>query len=681
MARLPKPGGDTGKWGGILNDFLEVAHNPDGTIKDTGVLASKLPKDGSQPMTGSLDMGSNKISNLTDGVNSADAINKSQLDTKVTNPNPSISTTLYVASNGSDSNDGSHWDKAMATIGHAVSVLGTSGGTINVGEGSFAPFTIDGSTVTKQGIRIIGRGTKRTIVQATEAGEHAIQIWSTAVDSLQQVYLEGLGILGNSGTGCGIVLGGKPGEEWVQMGGVHIQDCWISDNGEDGLKAYNINSCLFDNLRIRDNHGYGVRITGNSSDGSGGVTRGNTCVFINVYTNGNTLGGWLFDQCGNSWTLIGGEDNDHPTNTYAIELIPGANFRGLNIIGKHFERNWRAIKLGDSNATGVAFVVNVIGCFFELQESDRDVLVAGGQQVAFDGCQFGGGSGWVGVVGSGTGAYTDQISFRDCKPGASGGVLFQDKDGNQYTTKHFKLGSRSRLLNTHSTAADTVSTALRWIKNTVAGIPIEEWTDGTGTVQVRFGAGSPESSVTAPVGSLYLRYDGSTSATLYVKESGTGNTGWVAMSGSSETVGDDEIMLSIMAKAFANTSWSTYAVDTGAFGNTTRSNAAVQDNSLTWAPTYFRGGTYSLVLPHQKRTNGGIISVDISTDNSSWTNLTTIDTYNGSNTKAQRAVVNGLSISSGRYYVRLIVSTKNDSSSAYAGVLEGPGPCFTRTAS
>jgi hypothetical protein len=42
------------------------------------------------------------------------------------------------------------------------------------------------------------------------------------------------------------------------------------------------------------------------------------------------------------------------------------------------------------------------------------------------------------------------------------------------------------------------------------------------------GAGTPESSITAPVGSLYTRTDGGASTTLYVKESGAGNTGWVA---------------------------------------------------------------------------------------------------------------------------------------------------------
>jgi hypothetical protein len=42
------------------------------------------------------------------------------------------------------------------------------------------------------------------------------------------------------------------------------------------------------------------------------------------------------------------------------------------------------------------------------------------------------------------------------------------------------------------------------------------------------GAGSPEGVVNGAVGSLYTRTDGEANATLYVKETGTGNTGWVA---------------------------------------------------------------------------------------------------------------------------------------------------------
>lgn len=51
---------------------------------------------------------------------------------------------------------------------------------------------------------------------------------------------------------------------------------------------------------------------------------------------------------------------------------------------------------------------------------------------------------------------------------------------------------------------------------------------GTDVISIFFGTGSPESVVTANIGSLFLRTDGSTSTTLYVKTSGTGNTGWTA---------------------------------------------------------------------------------------------------------------------------------------------------------
>jgi len=43
------------------------------------------------------------------------------------------------------------------------------------------------------------------------------------------------------------------------------------------------------------------------------------------------------------------------------------------------------------------------------------------------------------------------------------------------------------------------------------------------------GTGSPEGVVVATPGSLYTRSDGSANNTLYVKDTGTGNTGWSAM--------------------------------------------------------------------------------------------------------------------------------------------------------
>jgi hypothetical protein len=37
MARLPEPNGDSGVWGSVLNDFLTVSHNADGTLKPVAV--------------------------------------------------------------------------------------------------------------------------------------------------------------------------------------------------------------------------------------------------------------------------------------------------------------------------------------------------------------------------------------------------------------------------------------------------------------------------------------------------------------------------------------------------------------------------------------------------------------------------------------------------------------------
>jgi hypothetical protein len=64
------------------------------------------------------------------------------------------------------------------------------------------------------------------------------------------------------------------------------------------------------------------------------------------------------------------------------------------------------------------------------------------------------------------------------------------------------------------------------LKIATAGKAIEF--SGNGGVIWRTGSGTPEGAVTAPVGSLFTRTDGGLLSTLYVKESGTGNTGWVA---------------------------------------------------------------------------------------------------------------------------------------------------------
>jgi hypothetical protein len=51
--------------------------------------------------------------------------------------------------------------------------------------------------------------------------------------------------------------------------------------------------------------------------------------------------------------------------------------------------------------------------------------------------------------------------------------------------------------------------------------------NGANTASIYSGTGTPNGYISAAVGSLYLRLDGGAGNSLYVKETGTGNTGWV----------------------------------------------------------------------------------------------------------------------------------------------------------
>lgn len=62
---------------------------------------------------------------------------------------------------------------------------------------------------------------------------------------------------------------------------------------------------------------------------------------------------------------------------------------------------------------------------------------------------------------------------------------------------------------------------------------VVEYHTTSGGVRLMSGSGSPEGVVSAPIGTIYQRTDGGTNTSGYLKESGTGNTGWVAISNAS----------------------------------------------------------------------------------------------------------------------------------------------------
>jgi len=88
---------------------------------------------------------------------------------------------------------------------------------------------------------------------------------------------------------------------------------------------------------------------------------------------------------------------------------------------------------------------------------------------------------------------------------------------------------RTVLRSVYEIAPDALEQIAQWLDQRGMRVPIGQIVGAsTALTRISQGTGSPETVVSAPVGSLYLRLDGGAATTLYVKESGSAKTGWVA---------------------------------------------------------------------------------------------------------------------------------------------------------
>jgi len=96
MARLPQPGADNGTWGDVLNDFLEVEHNNDGTLKASGSLSTKADDSTVVHNTGSETISGTKTFSASPVVPTptlgSEAANKTYVDTTVSAGTPDATT-------------------------------------------------------------------------------------------------------------------------------------------------------------------------------------------------------------------------------------------------------------------------------------------------------------------------------------------------------------------------------------------------------------------------------------------------------------------------------------------------------------------------------------------------------------------------------------------------------------
>lgn len=130
MARLPQPGGDSGNWGDILNDYLLQAHKSDGILKDSTVTSAALASN--SVTNAALADGSVSTSTVADGsiTNSKiapDALIKTQLA-------PSLRSELDGKISTVTANNAYATKRADVRYDPAMKPNGAIGGTMDTGE-------------------------------------------------------------------------------------------------------------------------------------------------------------------------------------------------------------------------------------------------------------------------------------------------------------------------------------------------------------------------------------------------------------------------------------------------------------------------------------------------------------------------------------------------------------------
>ena len=376
----------------------------------------------------------------------------------------------YVSKDGSDSNDGTSWGSAKLTVGAAVSSLpvitgAQHWGRVYVGTGTFDESKINFSAR----LGIIGSGNSAGGVLTTirlASGQDTHLFESTASGSAQH--------------GCvlrDITLDGNKANQ-------------TTDGDFDVLVVHGGFNCVLDNVNIKNASRYGVRVTGGhmnvamrsmSWSGNGSANTGGGLYVENIASGEVLVDEFQMDQNGVYPIRI----SSNATDTMAYVAI----------------RNGKCENQSGNAALGITPIR------FEPFAS------AGGGVVHIDIENF-----WANNVAGTTDQYTAVVEEATATGRSGRFTLRQVQAGTQYA-KAFSSAKTSQA----SLHRDIRYATFEGYESSVD--PPAYQFNGIG---IWAGTGSPENALSAPVGALFLRTNGGASTTLYIKESGTGNTGWVA---------------------------------------------------------------------------------------------------------------------------------------------------------
>ncbi|HEV7454902.1 MAG TPA: glycosyl hydrolase family 28-related protein [Candidatus Saccharimonadales bacterium] len=304
MTRLPVPGQDSGAWGSILNDFLSIEHNADGSLKGSGSLATKANDSGVVHNTGNETIAGTKtfssapivpsssfpeaaitslVGDLAAKVAASTATTKGDLLAATA---ASTITRLGVGGNGqklvADPNQttGIKWatDAYLRAADYGATFDGSTDDATALQAAITAAISANKPLVLEPGTAIVGTslsiGSPITIVGA---GREATTL--KAKNTLNNYVISFTG----GSAGVGII-------------GAHLSDFTIDGNSANvtaggGIKADGAVQCSFERMHLTSCYDWGIKL--------GPITGG-------AFGHHNRVVGCLFDQGGNSAGFGGG---------------------------------------------------------------------------------------------------------------------------------------------------------------------------------------------------------------------------------------------------------------------------------------------------------------------------------------------------------------------------------------
>lgn len=589
MSRLPNVGGDDNTWGNVLNDFLSVEHNADGSQKTLPI--SKGGTGATDAATARSNIGAiNRLQDATDvsvsSLAQGDTLSYDTTSGKFKNAVGSVPVVAALSTSNTDAQN-------TAALNAAVTAAQASGRDIFLPPGRFnyaGPWTVNAWP----GMRIYGSGMWNAVLTNTAAAADAMVLHfpapSTAPPNEQTGFLlERFTLRGSATTGDGLVVG----------------DTSQRDNSALGI----------------------IRHLGLYAHGGSGLLFGGTLDFVEV------------DGCG-----IAGSSRGADTQ-YGVNFSNGSTHFISVVNFKQCSFSYCAVAA--VQACGQVGNINFVGCEFGNSGEGLRVTTSNGQgpgQTACYACRWEGNITYQVNVAS---ANVVSVTLEDCG--------FNDSTAAMTTFVYVNgfgngLKPQVNLTRVNASGGPTGCVLCKEVNS-----PDVRYEQVSGCTYVREDSATTKyTSFESYIGGQSLM--NAAADRTFIQRQGTSFVG--------ATPAHDGVMIDPLEPYFAKSGNLTYAQASNHFRAQYVSSDGIQNDYITYAPRYLRGGTWALALYHFTSTDRGIYTIQISTDNWTWTTLGTIDGYAASGA-ATRSVLNTLTIADGFYYVRVLMATKNASSSSY----------------